>query len=305
MNEQIDNAEYGGSSMANRRRRFGDRKDGRRLRTLDPIESLSPYIMVTRGDSLTYFVDKFETTEVDRYVRQKRSSGLEGFGILHVIIAAYVRMLSQKPRINRFISGQKIFARGKIEINMVIKKKLSANDAETVIKIYFEHADTAEDVYRRFEDALNAALAEDENNIVGTARIINYIPGLFKKFTLWFLRLLDYFGLVPLSLLKVSPFHGSMFITSLGSLGIPPVFHHLYNLGNVPVFLAFGAKRYENQIDDLGKFVKKKYIDYTFVTDERICDGFYYASGLKLFRAYLAKPSVLDIPPLEIVSDID
>jgi len=291
--------------MANRRRRFGDRKDGRRLRTLDPIESLSPYIMVTRGDSLTYFVDKFETTEVDRYVRQKRSSGLEGFGILHVIIAAYVRMLSQKPRINRFISGQKIFARGKIEINMVIKKKLSANDAETVIKIYFEHADTAEDVYRRFEDALNAALAEDENNIVGTARIINYIPGLFKKFTIWFLRLLDYFGLVPLSLLKVSPFHGSMFITSLGSLGIPPVFHHLYNLGNVPVFLAFGAKRYENQIDDLGKFVKKKYIDYTFVTDERICDGFYYASGLKLFRAYLAKPSVLDIPPLEIVSDID
>ena len=295
----------GGSSMANRRRRFGDRKDGRRLRTLDPIESLSPYIMVTRGDSLTYFVDKFETTEVDRYVRQKRSSGLEGFGILHVIIAAYVRMLSQKPRINRFISGQKIFARGKIEINMVIKKKLSANDAETVIKIYFEHADTAEDVYRRFEDALNAALAEDENNIVGTARIINHIPGLFKKFTLWFLRLLDYFGLLPLSLLNVSPFHGSMFITSLGSLGIPPVFHHLYNLGNVPVFLAFGAKRYENQIDDLGKFVKKKYIDYTFVTDERICDGFYYASGLKLFRAYLAKPSVLDIPPLEIVSDID
>jgi len=291
--------------MANRKRRFGDRKDGRRLRTLDPIESLSPYIMVTRGDALTYFVDKFETTEVDRYVRQKRSSGLDGFGILHVIIAAYVRMLSQKPRINRFISGQKTFARGKIEINMVIKKKLSANDAETVIKIYFEHADTAEDVYRRFEDALNAALAEDENNIVGTARIINYIPGLFKKFTVWFLRLLDYFGLVPLSLLKVSPFHGSMFITSLGSLGIPPVFHHLYNLGNVPVFLAFGAKRYENQIDDLGKVVKKKFIDYTFVTDERICDGFYYASGLKLFRAYLARPSVLDIPPLEIVSDID
>lgn len=291
--------------MANRRRRFGDRKDGRRLRSLDPIESLSPYIMVTRGDALTFFSDKFETAEVDRYVRQKRNSGLEGFGILHVIISAYVRMLSQKPRINRFISGQKIFAREKIEINMVIKKKLSANEAETIIKVYFEHADTAEDIYRRFEEALNAALSEDENNIVGTARIINYIPGLLKKFTVWFLRLLDYFGLVPHSLLKVSPFHGSMFITSLGSLGIPPVFHHLYNLGNVPVFMAFGAKRRENQIDDLGKVIKKKFIDYTFVTDERICDGFYYASGLKLFRAYLARPSVLDIPPVEIVSDID
>ena len=122
--------------MANRRRRFGDRKDGRRLRTLDPIESISPYIMVTRGDALTYFADKFDTKEADRYVLLKRKSGLEGFGIFHVIIAAYVRMLSQKPRINRFISGQKIFARNKIEINMVIKKKPVSYTHLTLPTIY-------------------------------------------------------------------------------------------------------------------------------------------------------------------------
>lgn len=291
--------------MANIKRRFGDRKDGRKIRSLSPYNTVSPYIMVSRCDAQNFLLDKFDTAEVDRYVKKKRSSGLEGFGILHVILAAYVRMVSQRPGINRFISGQKIYARQKIVINIVAKKKLRADEIDTVIKITFEPTDTAEDVYRRFKNAIEKAFGENENDFDGTARILNYIPGLLKKFAVWFLKTLDYFGLLPMALINVSPFHGSMFITSMGSLGIPPIYHHLYNFGNVPVFLAFGAKRSENQIDDLGHVIKKKYIDYTFVTDERICDGFYYASGLKLFRAYLANPSILDVAPKEVNSDIE
>lgn len=291
--------------MTEKRRRFGDRKDGRKIRSLTPYDTVSPYIMVSRNDAQNFLVDKFETSGVDQYVRQKRSGGLQGFGILHVILASYVRMVSQRPRVNRFISGQKIFARHKIEINMVVKKTLRANETDTVIKVWFEQTDTAEEVFHRFEDAVAKAFGNDENDFDGTARIVNYIPGLIKKFAIWLLKLLDYFGLLPMALLRVSPFHGSMFITSIGSLGIPPIYHHLYNFGNIPVFLAFGAKRYENQIDDSGQVVKKKFIDYTFVTDERICDGFYFASGLKLFRSYLADPSALDMPPKQVIRDIE
>lgn len=291
--------------MAKTKRRFGNRKDGRKVRSLSPYNTVSPYIMVLRSDAQNFLADKFETSAVDRYVRKKRREGLEGFGILHVILAAYIRMVSQRPGINRFISGQKIYTRRQIVINMVVKKRLRADEVDTVIKVAFEPSDTAEDVYRRFKSAVANALGDSENSFDGTARMINYIPGLFKKFAVWFLKLLDYFGLLPMALINVSPFHGSMFITSMGSLGIPPIYHHLYTFGNVPVFLAFGAKRTENQLNDAGNVVKRKYIDYTFVTDERICDGFYYASGLKLFRSYLANPTVLDTPPQEVVDDID
>lgn len=291
--------------MSEYKRRFGDRKDGRRIRSLAPYSTISPYIMVSRNDAQNFLADKFETAEADRYVLQKRRNGLEGFGIMHVILAAYVRTASQRPYINRFISGQKIYARRHIEVNMVVKKKLCADETDTVIKVIFQPDDTAEDVYRRFKETIARAFREDENEFDGTARLLDYIPGPVKKFAFWFLKLLDYFDLLPFALLRVSPFHGSLFITSMGSLGIPPIYHHLYNFGNVPLFLAFGAKRSENQIDDQGRVVKKKYIDYTFVTDERICDGFYFASGLKLFRTYLANPSVLDNPPLQVNRDIE
>ena len=125
------------------------------------------------------------------------------------------------------------------------------------------------------------------------------------KFTVWLLKTLDYFGLLPRFITKLSPFHGSLFITSMGSLGIPPIYHHLYDFGNVPIFCSFGTKYTKYEVDAEGKTVARKYMDYTFVTDERICDGFYFAAALKNIRRLLAHPYKLDEAPKSITPDID
>jgi hypothetical protein len=109
---------------------------------------------------------------------------------------------------------------------------------------------------------------------------------------------------MPRFLLEVSPFHGSIFFTSMGSLGIPAVFHHLYNFGNLPIFLAFGRKYRVNELDDDGAAVSRKYLDYTFNVDERIVDGFYYATLIKYFHKLLLHPERLDEPDMEINEDI-
>lgn len=106
-------------------------------------------------------------------------------------------------------------------------------------------------------------------------------------------------------MLKLSPFHGSMFVTSMGSLGIPPIYHHLYDFGNLPIFLAFGAKRRENFMLPDGTVQQKKYIDFTVTTDERICDGFYFASSIKFMKRCLANPERLDEKPESVVRDVD
>lgn len=291
--------------MRNKRRHFGDRRDGRRVRSCAPMDYLSPYIMVERNDASNLFCDSFDTKKVDAYINAKRKEGLKHFGLTHVILAAYVRTVSQRPAINRFISGQKIFARNRIEVNMIVKKDMAINEPETLIKVIFEPTDTAYDVYEKFNAAYNDALAVKENSFDSTAKLLNYVPGLIKKNMMWLLKMLDYFGLLPKSLTDVSPFHGSLFITSMGSLGIPPIFHHLYKFGNVPIFMAFGARKMVNELDDQGKVVKKKYLQYTVVTDERICDGFYYASAFKVLRGLFKNPKQLDVPPNTVCEDIE
>ena len=288
-----------------RKWRWGDRGDGWKLKGIDPYDALIPYIMVERNDSQNLYRDRFEIGEAEKYIKQKRAEGYKTFGMLHLLISAYVRTISQKPFLNRFISGQKVYAHKDITINLAVKRQLTLDCTDTVVKMRFEPSDTAYDVYQKINETICAAVASSETSFDGTARIINYIPGLFKKFTIWLLKKLDYFGLLPKALINVSPFHGSMFITNIGSLGIPPIFHHLYNFGNVPVFVGFGSKYSENNIDDTGNPVRNRYIDFTVVTDERICDGYAYSTCLRLFKRFLTNPYVLDVPPETVYEDFD
>jgi hypothetical protein len=134
-------------------RRFGDRSDGRRVRTLSPIFAVSPYLMKTRNTSQNFLEDTLEVTNLERYIQEKRRAGLEGFGLLHALLAAYVRTCAAYPGLNRFIAGQKIYARDReIQVNMTVKKEMSTDSPDTVIKVTFDAADTAETVYRRFHE---------------------------------------------------------------------------------------------------------------------------------------------------------
>jgi hypothetical protein len=91
----------------------------------------------------------------------------------------------------------------------------------------------------------------------------------------------------------------------MGSLGIKPIYHHIYDFGNLPVFLAYGVKRTATVIEKDGSIVRKRYIDLKAVTDERICDGYYFASAFKLMKRYVESPELLTVPPEEVVEDID
>ena len=290
-----------------RRRRFGDRPDGWKLRTINPMNKFMPYVMPQRCDACNTYADQFDVTKTDRFCRQKVREGKTSFGFLHIMIAAYIRAVSQRPGINRFVSGQKIFARNDIQVVMTIKKTLSLDSPDTCIKVRFSPDDTVDEVYDKF----NAAVAEvqskpdDQSSFDTLNKVLSLIPGLLCRWTVKFLNFLDYFGLLPKKLLWLSPFHGSMIITSMGSLGIRPIYHHIYNFGNLPVFLAYGGRRSVVCCDKEGNAFMKKYIELKVVTDERICDGYYYASAFKLVKRYVENPEMLETKPEQVHEDID
>jgi len=291
-------------SGATYKRRLGDRGDGRRLRTLPPLNMFESFIMVKRNDACNQFAGSIEVTESDRWLRDKRREGYKGIGMLHLFLAAYIRVLSQLPGLNRFVSGQHVYARYAIEINMMVKRGYTADAEETCAKVYFEPTDTIFDVYRKMNTAVDEIRAGDDSGTEKAAAKLMKIPGIFLKFAVWVLNLMDYFGWLPRSLLNVSPFHGSMIVTDLGSLGIQPIYHHLYNFGNLPVFLAFGAKRHAVELDRHAVPVERKYVDYKITCDERIVDGYYYAAAFKYLKYYMKNPQELEHPPERVVEDI-
>jgi len=287
---------------------WGDRNDGRKIRTLAPMAQITAYFQVERNTCSNLFEEAFEITHIERYIRQKRKEGLTDFGLTHVLLATYVRALCKYPQLNRFISGQKVYSRMEdIQYCMVIKKEMTLDSPDTSIKVHLNRKDTAKDVYEKLNAAVESVKASQEldSSLDNLISYLNLIPSVVLKFTVWLLKLLDYFGMLPKFLTELSPFHGSLFFTSMGSLGIPPIYHHLYDFGNIPVFGAFGCKRRALELQEDGTVVQRKYLDVKFVLDERIVDGYYYAAFFKHFRMLLRHPEILDTPPETLVSDID
>lgn len=290
-----------------KRRRFGDRSDGRKLRTIDPLTKFMPYVMSQRCDACNTYADMFDMTKTEQYCRERVKNGQTNFSFLHVMLAAYVRTVSQRPAINRFISGQKIYARNDIQVVMTIKKTLTTDSPETCIKVRFDPTDTIDDVYEKFNKAVTDVTSkpEEKSAFDKLNKTLTLIPGLLCRWTVKFLNFLDYFGLLPKKLLWLSPFHGSLIITSMGSLGIRPIYHHIYNFGNLPIFIAYGGKRSVVSCDKEGRTSVKKYAEIKVVTDERICDGFYYASAFKYIRRLVENPELLEAKPEKVFEDID
>lgn len=292
--------------MRKGRRRLGDRYDGRLLRTIAPFYKIVPYIMKERVDAQNFFDEKIYINNAEEFIRLKRHEGLEGLSFFHIIVAAMVRILSQKPGLNRFIAGQKIYARNEIFISFAVKKELTEEGLETTIKLKFNPADTLKDIVEKVNEAIKANKeSSSENDTDKTAKIIMGLPGFIIKFFIGLLKTLDYYGLMPKALNNVSPFHTSVFITDLGSLGIQPVYHHLYEFGTTSIFLAFGPKQKEKIIDRNNNIVNKKYVNLRLVTDERTVDGYYYAGAFKLLRRYIQFPEALEFPPEKVIEDVE
>ena len=284
-------------------------KEGRRVKTLPPMSLVVPYIMKTRNTSLNYIRDTIDIEKCEEYIRKKRKEGLTNFGMLHLILTVYARTVSQRPAINRFIRGQRVYTRDHIEVMMTIKKQMTLESEDTCIKFYMTPGALPEEVYHSFNNLIDENKVKVEESNGETAfdkllKLLAFIPGFILRGVVALLRSMDYYGLLPRFLTHLSPFHASLAITSMGSLGIPPIFHHLYDFGNIPVFLAYGAKRKAYELDKNGEVMQKKYVDFTVVTDERICDGFYFASALKLMKSYFNNPDQLDTPPEQIIKDI-
>ena len=291
--------------MAKTRRRAGDRRDGRLLRSLPAFSKFIPYIMPTRNDAHIFYDESFEITGVDRALRRLRVEGYKGIGMLHFLIAAYIRCISMLPGINRFIAGRRIYAHDDITIVMAVKRSLSVDASETTIKVHFQPTDTILDVYRKMNEKIEEIkTSEEDNNTEEVAEALTKMPRFLLRFAIAVLRVMDYFGLIPESLIEASPFHGSMIITDLGSLRIGPVFHHIYNFGTLPVFIAFGAKRHAYEIDRHGKVVDNKYVDCKFVMDERIADGHYYSQFLQAYRYIFQHPEILEKAPSRVIEDV-
>ena len=278
---------------------FGKRADGKVIKTNDPLFMIIPHIMKRRSDSQVFYTEEIPIAPLDEYIAKKEAEGIK-MSYMYIIYAAMVRIISQKPSLNRFVVNGKIYARNSIAVSLAIKKGLSEEAEETNLKLHFSGSENIFEVKDRLErEILDNKDVEAKNNTDNFVRALLHIPNWLIKLVVNFLMFLDRHELLPKAVIDLSPFHTSAYLTNVGSLGIDAIYHHLYDFGTTGMFLAMGKKR-KSYIYEEDSIKEAKALSIRWVLDERICDGYYYASAVKLFNKYMKKPELLEenIEPL-------
>lgn len=274
---------------------FGHRSDGRKLKTVPPFFRVIPCVMLERNDAQVYFKQDIKLKELDEYIDRKAKEGIK-LSYMNIIYAAIVRIIAERPYLNRFAMNGSLYARNQIFVSLAIKKSFADEGQETTIKLPFTGTENIFEIKEKLDKAIEQNKDySTSNNTDALAKAFSIVPNGFIRVAFKFIKFLDKHGAVPKAILSASPFHTSVFLTNVWSLGIDSIYHHLYNFGTTSLFFAMGKKK-KSYIYDDDEMHEEKCITIAFVGDERICDGYYYATSFKQLSKYLKKPELLEQP---------
>lgn len=276
---------------------LGKRADGRVLKKIDPIIALTPYLMPMRCDAQVLLNYKVDYERLARYIVEKGGEG-HRFTFMELLIAAYVRTASELPEINRFVANKRLYARTQLTVSFaLLKETKNADDIEeNTVKCHFDPRDTIYDVAERVSAAIEQNRREEADNATMKLAKLLMRPALANT-VVFLARATDRYGLLPKYIMEASPFHTSLFITHMGSIGMPAVNHHIYNFGTTSLFLSLGSVERQTVIGSDGKPVRKRYLPIGITADERICAGAMYARMVNRMMHYLNNPELLETPP--------
>ena len=272
---------------------FGHRSDGKKIKNLEPLFRIIPSIMLERNDAQVYFKQDIPLKTIDEYINKKAEEGIR-MSYMNIIYAGLVRIIKERPKLNRFVMNGTTYQRNKIFVSLSIKKSLTDDGQETVIKIPFDGTENIFEIKEKLDATIEKNKEKETvNKTDKVVKILNLTPNFLILWSIKILRFLDKYGIMPKAIINASPFHTSVFLTNVGSLGIDSIYHHIYNFGTTSLFFSMGKKK-KSYIYDEDEIKEEKCITIAFVGDERICDGHYYASSFKQLNKYLKKPELLE-----------
>ena len=276
---------------------FGHRADGKLLKKIYPIIALTPYLMPMRCDAQVFLNLKLDYEKMARYIVEQGQKGNK-FTFMEILIAAYVRVISELPEINRFVANKRLYARTQLTVSFALLKDTGDvnNIEENTVKCYFDPKDTIFDVAERISEQIEQNRREEaDNSTMKVAKLL--LNPILANIIVFAARFLDRYGILPKYIMDASPFHTSMFFTQMASIGMPAVNHHIYNFGTTSLFVSMGSVIRETQFGPDGNAVRKRYLPIGLTADERICAGAIYAKLVNRIMYYINDIKLLETPP--------
>ena len=252
---------------------------------------IMPFLMRTRAESTVYFDLEVDISATRRFLDDfnSRHQHLRAT-IFHVVLWAAVRTLNQRPRLNRFTCGGRLWQRNGIWVSYSAKKRMDEQAPIVVIKRRIEPTHTFEEMVRDNALVLEEGRSDAPSRVDKELGVLLHLPPIALRGLLAAGRAVDAVGLLPRSFIDGDPMYASMFIANLGSLKMDAAYHHLYEYGNIPIFCVIGQTKELPAVID-GELTTRPTVTLRFTYDERVEDGLYARRSLEVLRQLVEDPA--------------
>ena len=278
-------------------RKWGDRKDGIWLKDIPALNRIMAPLMPNRCDNEAYINIDIDARPLNAYLEKINEGRTEDkYTLFHLISAAIGKAFVLRPKMNRFIVGSKMYQRRNITVAFTVKKKFNDNATEALAFFEYDPRETLDSYHEKIMKIIHQGKSDTETDTsTGAMDIITKLPQwlitAIVKAVLW----LDKHGWAPEFLIGTDPNHAAIFLTNLGSIGLPGGYHHLVNWGTNSCFVVVGKKYMKAEYDQDGNADVHEVVPLGITLDERIADGYYYSGTVALVKKLLANPELLEL----------
>ena len=138
-------------------KKWFSRPDGTYLKRIDPFMRFFPYIMKGRNESAIYFNQRIDITALKAWLNEKnRAVAATGEGskatLFHAVLTALIRTVNERPQINRFVIGRRVYQRHDLSCAFVIKREFRDDSNEEIAVMKFKPDDTLSSIAQRIAD---------------------------------------------------------------------------------------------------------------------------------------------------------
>lgn len=262
-----------------------DRKDGKYIKEKDALHAIMPYLFDKRTESEVYIKQELDITELMEWIDKKNKKLDYKMTFFHAFNAVLAKTVYNRPLLNRFIQGHRIYERNKVTVSFVAKNKMIDDAKDMMVVMEVNPSENALDLSRRMAIDIFKTKKEGSNDLNDFINKFLCLPRWILRIVVKVFKWLDYHGWLPESFTKTDSNHATLLLSNLGSIKCESCYHHLNNFGTNSIMITIGMIREENK-----RFV----VDISATLDERIAGGFYFAKSLKLVQYILDNPELLE-----------
>ncbi len=283
--------------MEKKRKRPGDRRDGVLLRELDSLHFITGIIYPNRCDNEAFISERIDLTNAYAYLERKNAGDpVYKYNVFQLIVTAIVKVLTLRPKMNRFIVNSNFYQRNEVSASFVVKKIFSDKGAEALAFLHTEPTDTIDSIHEKIYAQVSSCRSEKVDSSTENMDILNKLPRWLGKAAVRFIMFLDRHGWVPKDMIATDPYYSSCVLSNLGSIKLKSGYHHLTNWGTCSMICLIGEIRKTPVFDDEGGVTMRPTVDLGLTIDERLADGYYYSKSMRLLRRLMENPELLDKP---------